>query len=430
MKSGILLPPIAAWIRARRSLDRDLIDNAGAIAIGSGTTALLGFAYWLLAARGVEAQSVGIAAAIISILAITGLVGDFGLGSFLLGATNGDSKAAPELIWSALWSSAVIGALTGLLALIVIHVGIPSIGPAISSSGDQAFFVASSALTSFCLVLDQGLVGLLDGRRQMIRNLLFSILKLVLLAALIVAAGAQAQPMGIVASWIVGKALATLLVLMPHPLLGGKAWRCTSFSELAGLGPTLLSHHGLNLASQIPALVMPVITISLVGATENAAFYAGWMLLQVASLVPASLSTVLYSVAVREPNQVPRRMRLSLSASAFTTLATIAGFVVLGSFALSIFRSEYAQIMNGAIQLFGLGLIGITVKCHFIAVTRMNNQHWSGTLNLVVGGLMEIGLAALGAHSWGLLGLTLGWLLGQAVSSVLMLPTIIRVVRL
>ena len=46
-----------------------------------------------------------------------------------------------------------------------------------------------------------------------------------------------------------------------------------------------------------------------------------------------------------------------------------------------------------------------------------------------VGGALELILPLLGGRQWGLLGLSLGWLLAVVLEAVLMLPLLVRALR-
>ncbi|RWD20838.1 MAG: hypothetical protein EOS57_07935, partial [Mesorhizobium sp.] len=66
-----------ATIRARRELRKSaaLVLNSGALAIGTIAAAGLGFVYWWLAARLFPPEVIGKASALLSVMALVGLLG-------------------------------------------------------------------------------------------------------------------------------------------------------------------------------------------------------------------------------------------------------------------------------------------------------------------------------------------------------------------
>jgi O-antigen/teichoic acid export membrane protein len=402
-----------------------LLGNAGALSSSTLITAVLGFAYWLLAARNFPAEAVGHAAAAIAIVALVGLFGEFGLGSLLVGEVQrehlrNDHKAASALIWAALWVSLAAGAAIGLLTIIGMAAMALDVGAIAGGWPKALFFIAICAATSFCLVLDQGLVGLLDASRQMYRNTVFAVLKIILLLALVPLSTGLGREFEIFATWMLAKVISVLLVVPSQGRLGGRAWRAPSFAMLAKHQSSFLAHHALNIASQAPALLMPVLVTWLLGAKANAAFYTSWMLLSVALLIPASLTTVLFSVGVKDPKALPERIAFTLTLSAIASIGAAIGFGLLGPFLLVIFGLDYVGQMGPSIRLFGLVIFGMAIKYHYIAVARINHHMLAATWVMVIGGALEVALCVLGAGQNGLLGLTIGLLIAVTLEALVM----------
>ena len=187
-----------------------------------------------------------------------------------------------------------------------------------------------------------------------------------------------------------------------------------------------IRHHALNVASQVAPLLMPVVVAWLVGPAENAAFYAAWMVLFVIAMVPSALTTVLYSVGIKDRASISKRTRTTLLLSALTTLGAIVGFAVFGDLVLAKFRPDYPGLMHGSTSLLGFGLIGIGIKCHYIAAMRLSGEQWAGARLLAAASLLELALAGLGGTWFGLIGLIAGWLVGQLATALPMVPAIAK----
>ena len=420
------------WVRRIRRLVASqslMLVNAGALSSSALTTAVLGFVYWILAARNFPPEAVGHAAAAIAIIALAGLFGEFGLGSLLVGEMQkphlrADPKQASAFIWAALWMSLAGGALIGLISISGVAATHLDLGTITAGLPKSLFFVAICAVTSFCLVLDQSLVGLLDAGRQMYRNTVFSVLKIIFLLLLIPFSTGLGREFEIFATWMIAKIISVLQVVPSHNYLGGRAWLAPAFKDIALLRNRFLSHHALNIASQIPGLVMPVVITGLLGAKANAAFYTSWMLLSVALLIPASLTTVLYSVGVKEPSALAGRLKFTMSLCALVAVGATAGFALLGPTILGIFGSAYADQMGPSIRLFGLVVAGMTVKQHYIAVARIDQRLLPATLVMLAAAMLELTLASLGASRGGLWGMTIGLLIALAIETAFMVRTI------
>ena len=110
---------------------------------------------------------------------------------------------------------------------------------------------------------------------------------------------------------------------------GRSVWCRPDFRALRPLVKTVLSHHLLNLITQGPTLLLPFIVTVVFTAQVNAAFYAAWMILSVALLVPSALTTTLFTIGSVEPETIAVRLRFSLFVCALASAAASAGCFLL-----------------------------------------------------------------------------------------------------
>lgn len=177
-----------------------LVVNSGALAIGTAATAVLGFAYWWLAARLFPPEAIGRASALLSVMGLVGLLGEAGLGTLLIGEIGRHRDRAPGLVGAAACVGAALA--LGLASLYVF------VAPLVSSTGliggwiESIAFVLGCGLTVLNAVALQALVGNLNSTGRMIQQVLFSLSKLMLIAA--AAAGGYASNAAILLTWVAG----------------------------------------------------------------------------------------------------------------------------------------------------------------------------------------------------------------------------------
>jgi hypothetical protein len=266
-------------------------------------------------------------------------------------------------------------------------------------------------------------MGLLRSELYLIRNAIFAVAKL---ALLIPAATGWHSPNGLLFAWVAGIGVSNAAIC------GYVWWRQIVTLARPQLRPlvrhigAVFDHHMLNLASSAPILLLPVVVNACLGSAVNGAFSTGWMIFIVALMVPSSLTTVLFSTSGTESASLPGRVRFSLLVSlGFAGIST----VVLGLFAnpiLALFNPLYPPLAGAAVRLFGLGLFGAAIKQHYLLIARHQKTMMRGALWLMAGAVAELGLAVagglLGTASW----LTLGWLLGLAVVSIVLAIPVVR----
>jgi O-antigen/teichoic acid export membrane protein len=403
----------------QRWLDFDLtiISNATSMLGTTAVTSGLGFAFWWVAARYFAPAEVGFAAAAISAMMLLGTIGVLGFGTLLIGELPHLADRRAALITTALLISGLAGTACGL-AFAVLAPGLaPDLRPLSTSLSSTLLFGLGVGLTAVTTVLDQALIGLLQGQVQLGRNTLFAVTKLALLVGLAVWAH-YTLGLGIYAVWLAGNvlSLAAVAVLVVR--------RGVSVAELLPwpgflrrLGRAALDHHLLNLALQAPGFALPVLVTALLSARANAGFYVGWTIVSFVFVAPAALTTVLYAVGAADIALLGTKLRMTLRLSFLAGLLGFVGLFVLGSPLLSLFGKEYADEAARSMLILSLAVFPLTVKLHYVAVMRIRNRFTAAAWGMALGGILELLMAGFGAHLAGLDGLSAGWVLALCVEA-------------
>ena len=414
--------------RQRLSLDdagnRTVLINAGAMFAATAVTALLGAAFWLVATHQFTPSEVGIASAVVAAMTLLGYLATAGLGTLLMGELPRLKTGHRELLNAALLACGAIGLLLGLAFC--------GLAPWIAEDFDLLrdewvplfVFAAGVGLTGIGFVLDQALIGLMRGGLQLQRNVVFSASKLaalVLIAAVVTDPGAT----WIFSTWVAGIAVSFAVLVRFYRREEGRLR--PDFKQLGQMRGAAAEHHLFNLAIRAPDLVLPIIVVTFLSATDNANFYIAWMIASFAFMVPVSLSSVLFAFGSGEPAGLARRYRLSIGLSA--ALGLLANVILLFAAGpiLGLFGSEYEDGATATLQVLALGVFAEVIKAHYLSIARV--QRTIGrAMPLVIGGtVLELIGAALGAILFDdLVWVAAGWLAALAVETLLMAPTVAR----
>ncbi|HEY8602133.1 MAG TPA: hypothetical protein VIL85_27150, partial [Thermomicrobiales bacterium] len=234
---------------------------------------------------------------------------------------------------------------------------------------------------------------------------------------------------GIYATWVIGIAVSLVwlgarairLGLRPRDLVPRPAL-------LRDLGRSALEHHFLNMALQAPSLALPMVVTATLSSAQNAYFYAAWMLAGFVFVPPVALAISLYAAAT-SPASLARKLRFTLGAA--TAIGVGANVVIFGGAYLILlpFGAAYADAAAWPLRIIALGVFGLIVKDHYVALCRINGRLTGAIPLIVVGSLAELALAAVGATRGGLTGLALGWLLAISAQATLMIPSLYRTAR-
>src|SRR5579885_1396372 len=205
--------------------------------------AVLGFAYWWLAARICPPEVVGLASAYLSLMGLVGLLGEAGLGTLLAGEIMRHPGRERALTVAAGCAAVIVSGIAGVTALVISEFAFHSLGGRAPSNLTQITFVVGCCLTGLSSVIDQALLGLLQGVLRMLRQFLFSICKLALLIAVTTRFSNEAA---ILLSWVAAQLISlgatALLARGPgKPVIAGP-----DFGLLNSLKVKVIDHYLLD----------------------------------------------------------------------------------------------------------------------------------------------------------------------------------------
>ena len=418
-QSSPRLSVIAAWRR-----HRDLLGNTITLVATTGITAVLGFAYWALAARLFSQRSVGYGSAAVSAMTLIGTLGMLGMGTVLIGELPRRRERA-GLVSAALIASGLGSLILGLTFVTVAPHVTRRFGYVSGTLGQEAIFVVGVALTAVSLVFDQATIGLLRGGLQLSRNLAFAAVKLVTLPAAAMILHGEFG-FGILVAWVAGTALSLVPVIVRLSFSNVAILPRPDWAVLRGLGRTALAHNWLNLAITVPLTLIPVLVTIVVSPSANAAFYAAWTLSGFLKIVPTHLSTVLFAVAAADPQVIASKLRFTLRLSLLIGLPGMAVLGLFAHFALSLFGPGYASAATLPLELLVIGYLPGIPKMHYTAVCRATGRIPRAAAILTAAAAAEVTAAAVGGESGGLKGLSIALLVVYIVEGLVTTPPVLR----
>jgi O-antigen/teichoic acid export membrane protein len=342
----------------------------------------------------------------------------------LIGEMPRQREREHAFISTALLISCGAGCLLGLIFVAIAPLLSHDLARLRANAGSIALFTLGVALTGATSVLDLALVGMLRGSVQFWRNMLFSVAKLALLA-LAALALARGSTTAIYVAWILGMLIS--LVAVARSVAGDRkplaAYR-PDLSLLHGLKASAAWHHLQNLALQLATLVLPLIVIAMLSATEDAYFYTSWLLAGFLFFPPYALTIGLYTIGARAPHRLSSSMRLTLALAVALSLAGVVVVWLGASFALQIFGRSYQTEAAWSLRIVVLAVFPLIIKDHFVACCRVRRRIVGGTLAITAASLLELAAAAAGAALGGLVGLCIGWVVAVFVGVLPLLPTV------
>lgn len=415
-------PPTGLAARLRGHVD--LFLNAGSLMATTLITSLFGFAYWWVAARVAPAAAVGQASAAVSAMTLIGTIGMFGMGTMLISDLPSLKNRKWDLISTCLLVAGAAATIGGVIYVAVAHWFIPGLR---TGAAATVLLVLGIALNAMTLVLDEALVGLLQGPLQLMRNAWFSVIKLVLLGA------AALLPITLnggelLLTWVAGIVLSTAVLaralrrrglvdsLRPRPAL------------LRGRGRAALDHNLLNLATYLPRAALPLVVTAVLSAEANAAFYTAFMVLSFLAMVPGNIALTLFAVTSGDRAALRSKVRVGLALCLGGGLPASLLVVALAGPIMSVFGHEYAASATTALRTLALTYVPFVFHHFFLAISRVRDRVRGAGIFSVFAGAAELLAAWYGGSRGSLTALVAAVAVVMAIETVLVAPTVLRVV--
>src|SRR5438552_8100072 len=208
-----LLPRMAWSARRFREHARDPVyGNGVALVLNSVVGSLLGFAFWMLAARRFAAADVGWGAAVVSAATLAALVGKAGFDAAVVRyAPSLEGEPLRRLVARALVASVLVTAAVSAVLLALAGRGVATLGP-LFAPAPAALFLLLACGTAAMWILDALFIAEQVAVWTLARNVAFNLVELVGPIALAAAAG-FAVPL----AWALGLAASVAVALFVLP---------------------------------------------------------------------------------------------------------------------------------------------------------------------------------------------------------------------
>ena len=139
-----------------------------------------------------------------------------------------------------------------------------------------------------------------------------------------------------------------------------------------------------------------------------------------------ALTTALYAVAARDEASLAPSLRFTLKLAFSLAAAASLGLLLGAHLVLRIFGEEYAANADTLLRIFGLELLLMVIKDHYVAIARVQGTLVQAAVLCAAGSALEIGFAVVGAVYAGLTGLALGFLAALVLEAAVMAPRVLR----
>ncbi len=392
-----------------------LFRNSIYLMLSTGVMAVFGFFFWIINARLYSAEQVGIGTTLISMITLISSFSLLGLGNSLIKYLPTSDKKNDKIN-----TSFTLVGLTSIFISIFFLVFLKTFSPRLlfvrESIIFSLLFILFTIFFSLNIISENVFIAYRSSKFVLIKNTISSIVKLIL-PIFLVALGAY----GIVVSMGVAMAVAFLVSLVflilrfnysPKPIIDRiVVKRMTKFS---------LGNYIAGFIGGLPAMVLPILIINSIGARFSAYFYLDMMIANLLYIIPMATSQSLFAEGSYSERDLKVQLKKAIKIISLLLAPAILVTFLFGKYILLAFGKEYSS--EGVIFLQILAISGIFLSINYIGNSIFYIKHRIKLVILVnlLGASIILSLSIMLVHQ-NLLGIGVGWMLGQGIISVIYL---------
>lgn len=394
------------------------VYRSGYLLVGNSlVTAVLGVAFWLLAARLYPAEAIGLNASALSAMMLIAGIAQLNLMSSLLRFVPTAGRRAASLVVPSYVAGATLSVLAAVVFLLGLGTWAPALRPLLLAPPIAVSFVLAAAIWPVWVMQSSVLVAVGHAGATTWTNQLFNGLKLVLLVAFF----AVLPGSGVWFAWIAATAVA----------VGTGSWflfrrAVPAFAALTSDVPPYVPTPGDFLRFAAPDYVAalawiacttltPILVLDLTDARHAAVFALAWQICLVLYGVPAALGQSLVAHGVRHPTELATHHRRILLSSLGFLGPIVLVLVVFTPLLLQPFGAWYAAQGVGTLRLLSLSALPNAVVALAVSRARVERRMVLVTTTMTALCLLVLLLTGLLVPQVGIVGAAVGWLVGQLV---------------
>ena len=389
-----------------------MYKNALFLILNSLIMSGLGFIFWAINARIFNSDDVGLALTLISSMTLITTLSIFGLDDsiikFLSKANN--KKDIINSIYSICTINTVI---FSLIFVIFIKLFAPKLSNMFNNVFFNLLFILFVVLWTLFVITDGVFISLKNSKYVLIKNFIFSTLKLVFPFILV-----SLGYIGIFSSWII--ALIITLIIVTIIIL--KKFKYTpkfiiNFKPIKNMLIFTFSNYVMRILLSSPGLLLPLIITNFLSPKDTAYFYMAWIISESISVIPNSIATSLFAETSTNDLDIKEKIKKALKFSYLLLIPTIIFIIMLSKFILGFFGEDYIANSLNLLIILIITSVPFSLNSIFITLNKVKNN----SKKLIFIGLyffiVFLTISWLLINKYGITGIGIGWFVTNLIFS-------------
>jgi len=421
---------VSTWLT--RIKGEPLMRSAYSLMLNVVLTSMLGFGFWIAAARLVTSSDVGRDSALIAVMIELSTFSQLNLGLGILRFLP-IVKTNPRRV--VLGSYAISGTVAAVLGVLFITF-VPDVSHNYQflqqESGIAVAFVATVTLWSVFVLQDAVLTAMRRAPWVPVENAMFGVLKIAALPLLILAGTSHS----VFIAWAIPMAL---LVIPVNYLIFAKvipSWpaRGDEHSPVERFGWRRLrrffaQEYLAGLFSQTASTALPILIVALLGTSENAYFYIPFTIVSAFDLLFVNVAGSLTVEGALDESRFPLLALTAVRRLWWVLIGGVATIVASASLLLLPFGPQYAQAGAPVLRLLACASIFRAVQALFGTICRIEGRASRSVALQAAILAMLLGLTLVLGKTYGIEGVALAWLITNGVAGCAVTPPVLRILH-
>lgn len=423
-------PPIRR--RLTQEVSEPLLRSAYSLMLNVGMNAVLGFGFWIAAARLFPSTVVGRDSALISAMITLSTICQLNLGPVMLRFLPIVKMRPGRVVIGAYLATGLLAALGGCLFVALATQMSHNYRFLDESPSIAVAFVLATTVWGVFALQDAVLTAWRKAPWIPVENSAFGTMK-VLALPLLLALGVEHA---VFIAWAVPMAILVIPVnylifarVIPHARPMTRERSPVERFGWSRLRRYFAQDYVASIFTQAASTLIPVLIVALIGTRQNAYFYIPFTIVTTFDLVFTNASSSLTVEAAMAESRLPSLARL---VTRRFSPVLIGGVVLLAAGAtvvLSPFGPGYARAGAPVLRLLVCASVFRAIVALFGAVCRIEGR--AGDILALQGALfaMVIALTVVLAQAQGIVGVGYAWLAANLVAGAIAAPRVLRVLR-
>ena len=409
----------------KQHLQTPLYRNAYYLIVSALVTAVLGFVFWVVAARLYSPEDVGLASATISAIILLASFSTLGLGYGLIRFIPNAGPRSIPMINSSLTIAALVSILVGSVFLVGLNFWSPALNFILEQPLYIAVFLLFTLFWALFTITDEVFISKRTSKYTLLKNIVANVTKIPLLYLPAIIVGTFT----IITSAGLGMAVGTLIAMLwflPKVLKGYLPIPTLRIGTLKAIIQYSLGNYVALLVWGLPAMIYPLLVVNVLGAEANAYFYIAWAIASMVFMIPHALSFSLFAEGSHNEETLPSNIKKSLKLSIAILLPVILVVCLIASTLLLFFGEGYSQNAEALVVVLVLSTIPLTVNYLYITANRVTKNIKRVISVSSVIALLCLCLSYFLMLELDIVGVGLGYVIGQSVVAIIVLIPLLR----